>query len=66
MNNEISKTQIDTYNDLGYVVIENLLSNDELECWRTAVDTGIDQHISKKMHNNQNPALLPRNVLAVP
>ncbi len=53
MNDNISKAQIETYNNLGYVAINNFLSEDELARWRTAVDTGIDQHISKEMHNNQ-------------
>jgi hypothetical protein len=47
MNDGISKAQIETYNDLGYVAIKNLFSEDELARWRTAVDTGIDQHVSR-------------------
>ena len=62
MNDEISKAQIETYNDQGYVAVENLLPEDELERWRTAVDAGIDQHISKEMHNNQKEESYYKNV----
>ncbi len=62
MNDEICKAQIETYKDLGYVVVEDLFSNDELECWRTAVDAGIDLHISKEMHHNQKEESYYKNV----
>lgn len=62
MNDTISKAHLETYHDVGYVVVKDLLSHDELERWRVAVEEGISLHISKEMHNNQKEENYYKNV----
>lgn len=49
MHTDLSKTQIDFYDENGFVIIENFLSPAELEEWRLAVNTAIAQRNGLKM-----------------
>ena len=53
MNTHLCETQIDFYDKNGYVVIDGLLDEEELEDWRTALETAIEQHIAMNAHHNQ-------------
>lgn len=49
MNTALSKTQLDFYNENGYLVIEDFLTSEELEQWRHAVDTAVSQRNGLKI-----------------
>lgn len=49
MKNELSDQQINDYRENGFLVIEDFLSPDELEEWRTAVTEAIEQRNGLKM-----------------
>lgn len=49
MNTAITQAQIDFYQDNGYVVIEDFLDSNELETWRAAVDTALEERNGQKM-----------------
>ena len=58
MNAELIKA----YREDGYVVVDDLLSKEELGRWRAALDEGIARHISKEEHNNQAVESYYKNV----
>ena len=43
MKNELTREQIDFYQDNGYIIIDDFLSPDELEIWRRQVDDAVAQ-----------------------
>jgi len=49
MKYELTKEQIEYYQSNGFLVIEDFLSSDELEHWRTAVTTAIKERNGQKM-----------------
>jgi ectoine hydroxylase-related dioxygenase (phytanoyl-CoA dioxygenase family) len=49
MNTQLSESQIGFYKENGYVVIEDFLTPEELETWRTAVTEAIIQRNGQKM-----------------
>jgi phytanoyl-CoA hydroxylase len=49
MNSELTESQIGFYQENGYVVIEDFLSPEELEIWRTAVTEALIQRNGQKM-----------------
>ena len=49
MKNEINDDQIAHYQKNGFVVIEDFLSPDELEFWRTALEEAIAKRGGNKM-----------------
>ncbi|MEO5995771.1 MAG: phytanoyl-CoA dioxygenase family protein [Chitinophagaceae bacterium] len=49
MKSEINREQVNFYNDNGYIIIENFLSADELEHWRTSVMQAVDERKGQKM-----------------
>ncbi|WP_419803358.1 phytanoyl-CoA dioxygenase family protein [Mucilaginibacter sp.] len=49
MNHQLSEEQIRYYQENGFVVIENFLSADELEHWRTTVTNAIKERAGLKM-----------------
>ena len=44
MKTELSANDIDSYRDQGFLVIEELLNEEELGTWREAVDNAVDDH----------------------
>ena len=44
MKTELSSSDIDFYRDQGFLVIEELLNEEELSVWREAVDNAVDDH----------------------
>ncbi|MEM7029479.1 MAG: phytanoyl-CoA dioxygenase family protein [Chloroflexota bacterium] len=53
MKTEVSTTQIKYYQENGYVVVEDLLNDDELKLWRETLNEAIHQHIAKNAQHNQ-------------
>lgn len=49
MKNELTPDQISKYQSDGFVVIENFLSADEIETWRTALDEALEKRNGNKM-----------------
>ncbi len=49
MNTLITEAQIKAYQQDGYLLVENFLSEDELDFWRQAVTEGIEQRGGRKM-----------------
>ena len=49
MNYQLTKEQIDSYQKNGFVVIENFLSPEELEDWRTNVMEAVRERAGQKM-----------------
>ena len=49
MKNELSQQQIENYQIDGFVVIEDFLSPEELEFWRTALDEAVAKRNGNKM-----------------
>ncbi len=49
MNTEITPTQIDFYQENGYIIIEDFLSTEELESWRHAVSEAILERNGQKI-----------------
>lgn len=49
MKHQLTKEQIQSYQDNGFVVIENFLSPDELEHWRKAVTDAVKERGGKKI-----------------
>jgi phytanoyl-CoA hydroxylase len=49
MNDQLTGEQIDSYRQNGFLVIENFLSPDELEDWRTNVMEAVRQRAGQKM-----------------
>ena len=47
MNTQISNSQIEFYQKNGFLVVDNLLDDEELDTWRAALATAIEQHIAK-------------------
>jgi phytanoyl-CoA hydroxylase len=56
MNTDLSKTQIESYRDNGFVVIENFLTASELEHWRQAVGEAITSRGNTKLAGRENDA----------
>ncbi len=46
MKTEVSKSQINSYQQNGFLVIENFLDNQELETWRHVTDEAVAQRLS--------------------
>lgn len=53
MNTVLSETQLQTYRRDGYVLIEDFLSDKELEFWREAVKEAIAERGGRKMPNKE-------------
>lgn len=49
MNNTLSKTQLDSYDENGFLIIEDFLTPEELEQWRHAVTTAVHQRNGLKI-----------------
>lgn len=49
MKCELSSQQIQSYEDNGFIVIENFLSPDELDIWRTAVTNAVGERAGIKI-----------------
>ena len=49
MKSEITQEQISFYNENGYVIIEDFLSADELETWRSSVTEALVERNGQKM-----------------
>lgn len=49
MNTTLTKEQIERYQQDGYLLVENFLSEEELAFWRTAVTEGIEERGGRKM-----------------
>ncbi|MEO9021346.1 MAG: phytanoyl-CoA dioxygenase family protein [Ginsengibacter sp.] len=53
MNTLLSKSQIQTYQQDGYLLIENFLATDELLVWRQSVTEAIEQRNGRKMPGSE-------------
>lgn len=51
MHHQISRSQIDSFRENGFVVIDDLLTPEELEEWRTAVDEAVRERQGRKFAN---------------
>lgn len=49
MKTQLSTEQIESYREDGFVVIDDFLTDAELEVWRTAVDEAIEQRADRKL-----------------
>lgn len=49
MNDKLTSKQIENYQLNGFIVIENFLSSEELENWRSAVSTAVKERGGQKM-----------------
>ena len=49
MNTAITPAQVDFYQENGYVIIEDFLNSAELELWREAVATAVDERNGQKI-----------------
>jgi ectoine hydroxylase-related dioxygenase (phytanoyl-CoA dioxygenase family) len=49
MNTAITPAQVDFYKENGYVIIEDFLNSAELELWREAVATAVDERNGQKI-----------------
>lgn len=49
MNNKLSKTQLDSYNENGFLIIEDFLDPEELAHWQQAVTTAVRERNGQKM-----------------
>lgn len=49
MNNVLSKTQLDFYDENGFLIIDDFLNPEELEQWRQAVTTAVHERNGQKM-----------------
>ncbi|HWK59405.1 MAG TPA: phytanoyl-CoA dioxygenase family protein [Parapedobacter sp.] len=49
MNNVLNKTQLDFYDENGFLIIEDFLSPEELEQWRQAVTSAVHQRNGLKI-----------------
>jgi phytanoyl-CoA hydroxylase len=49
MNTELTQTQIDSYQENGFIVIEDFLTDDELTEWREAVDEAVAARGGRKL-----------------
>ena len=58
MKTEVTQAQIDSYQKNGFVLIEELLTPQELETWRDAVDEAVEsrgkQRILGRMDNSSD------------
>jgi phytanoyl-CoA hydroxylase len=56
MRTTLTKDQIDSYRENGFVVIENFLDTDELEHWRTTTAEAVAKRLNTTdLHNQSNP-----------
>ncbi|MEM7537862.1 MAG: phytanoyl-CoA dioxygenase family protein [Chloroflexota bacterium] len=62
MRTEMSTAEIDFYRDNGYVVVEDLLDDCELDTWRVVLDGAIEQHIAMNAQHNQHGDSYYKNV----
>ena len=49
MKTDLTQDQVDSYSENGYLTIDGFLSPDELDHWRTAVDSAVASRNGKKM-----------------
>ena len=49
MNHQLTEDQIQSYRANGFIIIENFLSPEELEHWRKAVDTAVEERAGIKI-----------------
>ncbi len=49
MRSEVTQQEIESYQENGYVVIEDFLEPDELETWRQSVDEAVAQRQDRKL-----------------
>ena len=49
MKHQLSEDQIQSYRANGFIVIENFLSREELEHWRKAVSTAVEERAGIKI-----------------
>ena len=49
MNTHVTPEQIQSYQDNGFIVIDDFLTTDELEYWREAVDEAIEERRQQKL-----------------
>jgi len=49
MKSELTRNQIDSYRDNGFILIENFLDATELENWRSSVDEALQERDGQKM-----------------
>ena len=49
MNTAISQSQIDFYQQYGYLVVEDFLNVTELEIWREAVSSAMNERNGQKI-----------------
>jgi phytanoyl-CoA hydroxylase len=57
MKNTLSDAQIASYQDNGFLVVENFLDTDELADWRRNTDAAVAERLERKngMHNQGDP-----------
>ena len=51
MNTHLSETQIQSYRENGFVVIDDFLNHDELAHWRAVVDQAVEERAGRKFAN---------------
>ena len=56
MNTELSQSQIDSYQDKGFIVIDDFLTPTELEKWRSAVDDAVASRGKTKLAGGEGQA----------
>lgn len=49
MNTDLSPEQVASYQENGFIVIDDFLTDDELQHWRTYVDEAIEQRADRKL-----------------
>jgi phytanoyl-CoA hydroxylase len=54
MKSELTQNQIESYQENGYLLVENFLNEDELSFWRKAVTEAIQQRNGRKFANMDN------------
>ncbi len=51
MKSELTQNQIESYQENGFLLVENFLNSDELAFWRKAVTEAIQQRNGRKFAN---------------
>lgn len=54
MNTELSARQVEFYRENGFLVVEALLGDEELESWRAALAEGMTRHFATNGRHNQS------------
>ena len=61
MQNELTESQINFYQENGFLAIENFLNADELEEWRRCTDESVEERLGNSVEFYDEPRWMPNS-----